>query len=172
MQNLFTYPLKLEDMSSSVKKYKLTANEQELKFITEVMKVPSVNSFESEISVKLHSKEHIVDVWGWIKADVEHISVVSLEPFVRPYYTDFALKFDTKMTAQDIKEIDFDIEEDIPDILDNGQIDLAAISMEQLALILDDFPRQEGETFSFDSEFDEETTLRSNPFYVLKNLKK
>ena len=44
--------------------------------------------------------------------------------------------------------------------------------MEQLALILEDFPRKEGEIFSFESEFDEETTLASNPFAVLKKIKK
>ena len=62
--------------------------------------------------------------------------------------------------------------EDVPDILDNGQIDLAAMAMEQLALVLDDFPRKEGEVFAFKSEFDEETTKKNNPFAVLENLKK
>jgi uncharacterized metal-binding protein YceD (DUF177 family) len=65
-----------------------------------------------------------------------------------------------------------DFEADIPDIMENGQIDLAAVAMEQLALVLDDFPRKDGEVFVFRSEFDEETTKRSNPFAVLKNLKK
>jgi uncharacterized metal-binding protein YceD (DUF177 family) len=41
-----------------------------------------------------------------------------------------------------------------------------------LALVLDDFPRKEGEVFSFQSEFDEETTEANNPFAVLKKLKK
>ena len=82
------------------------------------------------------------------------------------------MKFDTKMTQADIKELDFDLNDDVPDILDNGQIDLASIAMEQLALEIDDFPRKEGEVFSFKSEFDEETTLASNPFAVLKKIKK
>ena len=56
MQNLFTYPLKLEDLSQSVKTYKLHANQQELEFITEIMQVPSVKRFESEIKVKFHTK--------------------------------------------------------------------------------------------------------------------
>ena len=52
MQNLFTYPLKLEDMSQAAHTYKLKATPEELKFITEVMKVPAVKSFEAEIVVK------------------------------------------------------------------------------------------------------------------------
>lgn len=172
MQNLFTYPLKLEDLSQSVKTYKLHANQQELEFITEIMQVPSVKRFESEIKVKFHTKDHLIDVSGVVDADVEHISVISLEPFIRNYKNDFKLKFDTNMTRQDIKELDGDINEDIPDIVDNGQIDLAAIAMEQLALVLDDFPRQEGETFSFISEFDDDADVKTNPFSVLKKIKK
>ena len=172
MQNLFTYPLKLEDMSQAAHTYKLKATPEELKFITEVMKVPAVKSFEAEIVVKLQAKKHLADVSGKVCADVEHVSVISLENFVRRYETEFALKFDTKMTPEEYRSLEPDVEEDVPDILDHGQIDLAAIAMEQLALVLDDFPRREGEAFSFVSEFDDEASPQDNPFLVLKKLKK
>lgn len=172
MQNLFTYPLKLEDMSQAAHTYKLKASADELKFITEVMKVPAVKNFAADVTVKLRAKEHMADVSGKVWADVEHTSVISLENFIRHYKTEFALKFDTKMTAEELRALDFDIDEDAPDILDHGQIDLAAIAMEQLALVLDDFPRQDGEEFSFISEFDENETQQNNPFAVLKKLKK
>ncbi len=171
MQNLFTYPLKLEDMSQSTQKYRLIAATENLEYISNIMQLP-VKRFEAKINVKLHTKEHIIDVWGDIDADVEHTSVISLKNFLRNYKTDFTLRFDSKMTAQEQQELDLDIEADVPDILEDGKIDLAAIAMEQLALVLDDFPRQEGEVFSFASEFDEETTLASNPFSVLEKLKK
>ena len=65
------------------------------------------------------------------------------------------------------------LEEDLLwDIIENGQIDLAEIAMEQIALVIDDFPRQENESFVFKSEFDEETTRAANPFAVLQKLKK
>lgn len=172
MQNLFTYPLKLDDMSSSTQKYRLKADEKELKYITDVMKVPAVKSFVAEINVKLLKKEHVVTVEGFVDADVEQVSVISLENFTKHYHNDFSLKFDTKMTLADLKELDFEYDDDVLDILDNGQIDLASIAMEHLALVLDDFPRKDGEEFSFQSEFDEETTLANNPFAVLKKLKK
>lgn len=172
MQNLFSYPLKLEDMSSSTQKYELKASAEELEYITEVMKVPAVKSFSAEITVKLYKKEHLVEVKGVVNADVEQVSVISLESFVKPYHNEFSLKFDTKMTQKDLKEIDFEYDDELLDILDNGQIDLASIAMEHLALVLDDFPRKDGEEFSFQSEFDEETTEANNPFAVLKKLKK
>ncbi len=172
MQNLFSYPLKLEDMSAGTQVYHLKAKADELVFITEVMQVPAIKSFVAEVNVRLRKKEHQVDVWGKVEADVEQTSVISLENFTQHYAPEFELKFDTKMTPADVQELEFDIDDDIPDILDNGQIDLAAIAMEQLALVLDDFPRKKGEEFKFKSEFDEETTLKTNPFAVLKKLKK
>ena len=65
MQNLFSYPLKLEDMSQATQKYVLKANPKELEYITELMKVPAVKSFSAEINVKLLKKEHIVEVNGF-----------------------------------------------------------------------------------------------------------
>lgn len=172
MQNLFSYPLKLEDMSQATQKYVLKANPKELEYITELMKVPAVKSFSAEINVKLLKKEHIVEVNGFVDADVEQTSVISLENFIKPYHSDFSLRFDTKMTLSELKELDFEYDDEVLDILDNGQIDLASIAMEHLALVLDDFPRKDGEVFSFCSEFDEETTEAANPFAVLKKLKK
>ena len=172
MQNVFSYPLKLEDMSASTQKFKLMADTKQLEYITQIMKVPAVKSFYAEINVKLFKKEHLVEVSGFVDSDVEQISVISLENFIKPYHSEFSLKFDTKMTPSDLKELDFEYDDDLLDILDNGQIDLASIAMEHLALVLDDFPRKEGEEFSFKSEFDEETTEASNPFSVLKKLKK
>ena len=172
MQNLFSYPLKLEDMSSSAQKYTLKATPKELEYIGEIMKVPAVKSFTAEITVKLFKKEHLVEVKGTVDADVEQISVISLDNFVKAYHNEFELKFDTKMTQADLRELDFEYDDELLDILDNGQIDLAAIAMEHLALVLDDFPRKEGENFSFQSEFDEETTEANNPFAILKKIKK
>ena len=114
----------------------------------------------------------MLEVKGIVDADVEQVSVISLESFVKKYHNEFSLKFDTKMTPKDLKEIDFEYDDELLDILDNGQVDIASIAMEHLALVLDDFPRKDGEEFSFVSEFDEETTEANNPFAVLKKIKK
>ena len=171
MQNLFSYPLKLEYMIQAEKTYRLKAGVKECAAIAEVMKVPAVKSFEAEMTVQFHKKECLIDVFGRIKAEVEQTSVVSLENFDKMYESEFSLAVDTKMTSEEQAELERQ-GEDVPDILDNGQIDLAAMAMEQLALVLDDFPRKEGEVFAFKSEFDEETTKKNNPFAVLENLKK
>ena len=100
------------------------------------------------------------------------MSVISLENFVKTYEPEFEIIFDTELTPKELQEMDFEFEDDVPDVIINGEIDLAEIAMEQIALVIDDFPRREGEVFEFKSEFDEETTQKANPFAVLAKLKK
>ncbi len=173
MQNLFSYPLKIEDLTAAIRHYNLKADDKQLKYITDILKVPSVKSFEAEMEVQLHKKElHTLTVKGKACAKIEQTSIISLENFIKTYSTEFEVVFDTSLTAKDLQEMEFEFDDDVPDIVTEGQIDLAEIAMEQIALIIDDFPRQEGEVFEFTSEFDEETTKAANPFAVLEKLKK
>ena len=59
---------------------------------------------------------------------------------------------------------------DIPDIKENNEINLADIAIEQIALILDDHPRKEGEIF--DEIIEDVSPIRHNPFAILEQLKK
>lgn len=172
MQNLFSYPLTVEDMGSGTKTYHLNAAPKQLAYIAEVLKVDGILSFSAQIDVCFSRKAHRIDVSGKVEAEVEQTSVISLEKFTQHYAPEFAVFYDTELTEKQLKEMEFEFDDDVPDVVENGQIDLAAIAMEQLALVLDDFPRKDGETFSFKSEFDEETTLKTNPFAALAKLKK
>ncbi len=172
MQNFFSYPLVVEEISSAESTYKLSANADNLAEIARILKVKSVKFFDALIHAKLNKKEHRLDVWGKVNAELELQSVISLDYFFKEYETDFSLFYDTKATAKEIKELELDFDEEAPDVVENGKIDLAEIAIEHIALVLEDYPRKPGETFSFVSEFDEETTEKMNPFSVLKKLKK
>ena len=94
------------------------------------------------------------------------------ENFVKRYENVFRYYYDTQATYKDIRELEAGINDEIPDIIENGTIDLGNIAIEQLALVMEDYPRQEGEEFVFESEFDEETNRENNPFKILEKLKK
>lgn len=172
MQNLFSYPLVAEDISSSEKRYRLKAGKEQLEYLAEVLKVPEVKAFEAEIYTKLKKKEHLLDVWGDVKAELRLQSVISLEYFDKKYANSFAVAYDTKATLKEQKELDFDFDDEIPDVIVDGKIDLVDIAIEQLALVLEDNPRREGEIFNYKSEFSEEDDKALNPFSVLEKLKK
>ncbi len=172
MQKNFSYPILIDTLSKAEKKFNLTADTQELQWITQVFQVENVKDFSATVCVKLEPKSSLIKVYGSVKACIEQQSIISLENFDKNYETSFEIFFDSKATYQQIREEYEDINEDAPDIVENGEIDIAAVAMEQIALIIDQYPRKDGEVFDFQSEFDEETTKNNNPFSVLQKLKK
>jgi len=172
MQNLFSYPLKIDELAAAPRRYTLTADEKQLAYIADVLKIAGAKSWTADMTVQMRKKEHSLTVKGKIHTQLELTSVISLENFVKTYEPEFEIVYDTALTPKDLEEMEFDFNDEVPDVVINGQIDLAEIGLEQTALVLDDFPRQDGEVFEFKSEFDEETTKKANPFAALEKLKK
>lgn len=173
MQKKFSYPLKIDELTQNEYVYKIEATADELVDICSILQVENVNSFSAQLHLKLNLREHLLRVWGNVKASLVLQSVVTLNNFEQKYDVPFELFFDTKATYRDIREIDNGINDDIPDIIENGTINLADIAIEQIALQIDDYPRAEGEIFEFKCQDDEgEATEKENPFAVLQKLVK
>lgn len=172
MQKDFSYLRQVDDISTSQKLYKVNATPEQCRIIAEILQVPAVKDFSAHIYTKRQNKSPLIDVWGNAKALITRQSVISLENFDKLYQTDFALQFDVTLTENQVREMEEEGIENIPDVVMNNQIDLYQLALEQIALILEDYPRQEGENFTFTSEFDAETTAQANPFKILEKLKK
>lgn len=173
MQKIFSYPIQIDNLSAGEKHFSLVADAEQCAWIADIFKVEKVHGFTAEVSLRSDMKKHIVNVSGKAAADIEQKSVISLENFVKNYATDFSVIFDTKATYSQIREEFEDINIEAPKVVENGEIDIAAVAMEEIALILDDYPRKEGEVFEFQSEFsdEDENAGKNNPFSVLKNIK-
>ena len=172
MQKDFSYSLSVDDISIAEKEYKLRADNKQCKQIAEIFKVPDVKKFEADVYTRRHNKSSLIDVWGCVQALITRQSVVSLEYFDKSYASKFSLQFDINITDSQVRAMEEDGVTDIPDVVVGGQIDLGHLAMEQIALELEDYPRQEGEKFVFKSEFDVENDVHSNPFQILEKLKK
>ena len=172
MQKNFSYPIKIEDLKQSDYKYELTADSAELEDITQILQVEKVHEFKAEIFLKLNNRANNLRVWGNVFAKIELKSVITLDNFIKNYNVPFELNFDTRATYNDIKELECDIEDEVPDIIENGCINLADIAIEQVALNLEDYPRAEGEVFDASLYCDVDEPKKENPFAVLAKLKK
>ena len=170
MQKDFSYPLKIEDLGQGEQNYTLKADKEQLEFIKDILQVPAVNSFEASIKLKFRKKLGELRVWGEVKSQIGQISVISLEEFNKEYKSSFEIVYDTNATYEQIREQDVDIMADVPDIVINGEINLADIAIEQIALVLDDYPRKEGEVF--DQIIEDVSPIRNTPFAILETLKK
>ena len=172
MQKKFSYPLKIEDLDQNEHKFDLNAEPSELVDIREILQVEDVKYFNAEIYLKRNNKQNLLNVWGIVRTEIELKSVISLNNFLRYYEVPFELRFDTKADYKDIAELWSDINDDAPDIIENGKINLADIALEQVALQLDDYPRAEGEVFDYAKYSDFADEPSENPFAVLAKLKK
>lgn len=173
MQKNFSYPVKIDELNQNTYRYHLAPDADELEDIRQILQVEGVKSFVADVALKYKKKENMLRVWGNVSAVLVLQSVVSLENFEKAIATPFELWFDTKATYQDIKDMEPTINDEVPDIIENGEINLADICIEQIALNLEDYPRAEGEVFDFsDYVKNESEEIKENPFAVLKKLKK
>lgn len=172
MQNFFSYQIKTDALPQGEQVYKLRADAEDREKIREILKIPGVKSFSSDIHLRYNHAEHLLKLWGRSEAELVLESVITLEHFSKKYAADFELSYDTKATlkSQREEEVEITIDDNLPDVVINGTIDLADIAIEQIALVMEDYPRQEGEVFTFQPEFSAGDE-RPNPFAVLKNIK-
>lgn len=170
MQKEFSYPLQIDELGQGEQNYKLKADKAQLETLTEILQVPAVNSFEAELKLRFQKKRGILEVYGLVKANLSLVSVISLEPFDKDYSSEFKIVYDTNAKYEDIYGEDDDIEEDVPDIVYDGKIDLGDIAIEQIALVMEDHPRKEGEEFN--AVIDDAEPVKNNPFAALAKLKK
>ena len=66
MRNLFSYPIEVDGLSASVKKYRIEASSKDLVYLSEVLKVPAVKSCTAEIFLKHNHREHSLNVTGTV----------------------------------------------------------------------------------------------------------
>lgn len=114
-----------------------------------------------------------VEVRGHVEAEVEQISVISLEPFIAHVSEAVTRYYQAETTAgHRPAAVSLEaLEDDEPDVIAGGAIDLGELAAETLALALDPYPRRPGEVFSPDQGVAGGGKTES-PFQVLERLKK
>ncbi|TCT01549.1 YceD family protein [Aquabacter spiritensis] len=128
--------------------------------------VLAIHRLEAELSVRPVGEG--ARVTGGISADLQQMSVVSLEPFDTTIGEDVDVRFepqaDPEPTPDESAE---DLERDPPDPLVDGQVDLGDLVTEFLSLGVDPYPRRPGEVFEAPAQDDD----APSPFAALAHLK-
>lgn len=104
---------------------------------------------------------------GRVTATAEQVCGITLEPLPVQIDERFAIELveATEREADEV-EVDISVDEDAPDVIEDGRIDLGQYAIEQFALALDPFPRKPGAEF-----VQPEEPAEISPFAVLKALK-
>lgn len=145
---------------------RLAPDEAARRRIAAALDLASLDSFIADVTLTTSGQS------GWklsgrVVADAVQSCGLTLEPLPVHIDTRFSVSL-TEAAASDAEtgEIDITLDDDTPDLIEEGQIDLGQYAVEQLALRLDPFPRKPGAEF-----VQPEEPVEISPFAVLKQLR-
>lgn len=173
--------------------FTIEADADELKALAEADGLPGISMLKATVRVARMAK--MVHVTGEVRARVTQICVVSLDPFDSEIVEPIDVRFSTEtappppMSPRKAEALErqarrrserhepapppppppaLDLDEDPPDPIIDGRIDIGALAAEFLALGLDPYPRKPGVAFEAPAEPAEE----KSPFAALAKLRK
>jgi hypothetical protein len=143
----FSRPIKVDPLPRGGLEQAIEANAQERAALAALNSLPSIERLNASFNIVKWGRG--IEVEGELTARLTQTCVVSLEPFEVEIEEPIAVRFlppDAKPpqsapAAHDIED------EDAPDPLIDGRIDLGAIASEFLTLALDPYPRKPGVAF-------------------------
>lgn len=169
----------------------IEANEAERRALAERFELEAIDRLTATLRLRSTRGGQMVRVSGELEADVVQTCVVTLEPVPARVADRFGALFAPEsLVPKEDDEIFIDpavFEEDIPEAMTNGRIDIGELTAQHLSLALDPYPRAEGIDFEGYEEGDEDDGDGSedaekaapaadpdkpNPFAALERLKR
>jgi len=161
----------------------IEATEAERKALAERFELESIGRLTATVRLRSVRGGQMVRVAGELEADVVQTCVITLDPVPAHVSESFGALFAPEsMVPKDEDEIEIDpniSEEDIPEPMFNGRIDIGELAAQHLSLALDPYPHAEGVEFEGFGEADEDEDgddpdepEKPNPFAALERLKR
>ncbi|MDM8352933.1 YceD family protein [Brevundimonas diminuta] len=162
----YSDPIRLHQIGAALTR-RLEPDVESRSRIARALDLKSLDRFVADIEI-------VPTVSGWrmsgrVQADAVQSCVLTLEPLsvaINEHFTVNLTETPQDAPADEDGEIDLELDDNSPDLVENGQIDLGQYAVEQLSLHLDPYPRKEGAVFEQPPEPGE-----VSPFGVLKALK-
>ncbi|HIC29242.1 MAG TPA: DUF177 domain-containing protein [Rhodospirillales bacterium] len=186
----FSRPISPEGIGEKGKTMSIQADRGECDRLAERLGLNRLESLSAEIDLAPQKKGRIIHLKGSFQADIQQTCVVTLEPIETRIEASIERLYDTTLLTlgdgekiNDDKDIGADIDaenDDPPEPLMEGQIDIGEAISEQLALEINPFPRKPGISFvDFSSETEDgngagivKAVSSAGPFSGLATLKK
>jgi uncharacterized metal-binding protein YceD (DUF177 family) len=172
-----SHPLRVETIRQRGTETTVRAEPAQFAAIAKLLGLASLESLEARYLLSRNGDR--VKLEGRIAARLHQSCVVTLDPF--PVQLDVPVKLDfvpeqeaeaaARHAERDDAEIDIEVllnEEDPPEAIVDGVIDLGGITLEFLALALDPYPRKPGANFDTPAS----DAAAESPFAALAKLKR
>ncbi len=185
-QSEWFHPFHVENIPSLGKVIKIKAEPEHLDGIAKRLDVMSVNFVEAVLNLSIQNAGHILYITGHFKAEVIQECVVTLKPITsivedsfEAWYADHDKAVSFNRAKHQLKvleegdEVQILEEEDDPEPLIDGQVDLGEVVIQFLSLAINPYPR-DASVENSDEEtpkaiLEKASTLKPNPFAALKN---
>jgi uncharacterized metal-binding protein YceD (DUF177 family) len=158
----YSEPVRLHQIGAGVTRT-LSPDEAARVRIAKALDLASLDRFEAEVTLAPSPGGWTLS--GRLRADAVQTCGVTLEPLPVEIDAPFSVGLAEPVDETD-DEIVITLDDESPDLVEDGQIDLGQYAVEQLALRLDPFPRKAGAEF-----VQPEEPAEISPFAVLKSLK-
>ncbi|WP_395651336.1 YceD family protein [Brevundimonas sp.] len=133
--------------------------------IAKALDLASLDAFVADLSVAPAANAGY-RLTGRVRASAVQTCGITLEPLPVEIDERFSIDLVEAVDPIEIDEIEITLDDDAPDVIEDGRIDLGQYAVEQLALTLDPFPRKPGAEF-----VQPEEPAEISPFAVLKQFK-
>lgn len=169
----FSRLIRVDQIPAAGMRFDVEAKPEERAALATRFGLPSLDQLKAEIHLKAIAGGALVRLDGTITAKVVQACVVSLEPIPAKIKEDFSLTFGAAPPEEVGAEIELSMEdEDPPELVIDGVIDVGEAVAEHLSLALDPFPRKAGIAFAGGEEPTPAEEKRPSPFAVLAQLRK
>jgi uncharacterized metal-binding protein YceD (DUF177 family) len=160
-------PVRIDQISSKGTDMTITASPDERKALADRFDLVEISALEAVVTLKAIAGGSMVRLSASIKARLVQTCVVTLEPIDAEVDTRFSMTFGGG-TEDDGGEIDLSIDdEDPPEPIIDGAIDVGEAIAEHLALAIDPFPRKPGTAYVGVEIEAPEPETKPNPFAAL-----
>jgi uncharacterized metal-binding protein YceD (DUF177 family) len=158
----YSEPVRLHQVASGVKRT-LEPDAAARSRIAKALDLASLESFTAEMDLAPTAVGWRLS--GRVRASLAQTCGITLEPLPVEIDAPFSVSL-AEAVDEDSDEIIITMDDESPDLIEDGQIDLGQYAVEQLALRLDPFPRKPGAEFVQPPE-----PAEISPFAVLKQLR-
>jgi len=157
-----SHPVQAASVPSEGLDVEIVASPREREAVAALNDVISVESLVARFHVRPFGADGL-EVRGVVDARTTRTCGLTLEPFEEPVHEDVTVRFSPQAP---LAGGEHDVDEDAPDPLIGGAVDLGAVASEFFTLGLDPYPRKPGAAF----ETKATSGAAESPFAVLRRL--
>lgn len=169
----FSRPVRVDQIPAAGITMEVSANPAELAALAKRFGLQTIERLDAALRLKAMAGGALIRLDGHFAADVVQTCVVTLEPVPAHVEEEFTLTYGAAEPEVPGEEIELSLDdEDPPDPIVDGAIDVGEAVAEHVALALEPFPRKPGIAFEGAGDAPDEEEKKPSPFAVLAQLRK